>query len=139
MTPSYIALHHSLTKDSGTVSWGAIRRYHLSKKYSDIGYHYGIELARNQYEIMCGRMPSKRGAHCHGLNNNSLGVCMVGNFTHNPPPPEQWTLTVKLVKYLREEFNIPLQNVVGHRDAQENRSCPGRMFDMGKFRADLLV
>lgn len=139
MIPKYIVVHHSLTKDSGTVSWQAIRRYHLSRSWSDIGYHYGLEIVNNHYEILMGRMVDRRGAHCIGLNQRSLGIMFVGNFNHERPAPELWSLGLKLVRSLTTVYDIPVENVLGHREHAPDRTCPGRIFDLPQFRTDLLL
>jgi hypothetical protein len=139
MVPKYIVLHHSLTRDSGTVSWQAIRRYHMDKSWSDIGYHYGLEIVNDRYEILLGRMGDQRGAHCIGLNQKSLGIMFCGDYTHRSPPPELWSLGIKLVKYLIAIHDIPVRNVLGHREWDQDRTCPGRTFDLGRFKTDLLL
>ena len=48
--PQKVICHHSLTRDSGSVSWGAIRKFHmetLDPPYKDIGYHCGVELVKS--------------------------------------------------------------------------------------------
>ncbi len=139
MIPKYIVLHHSLTKDSGTVSWQAIRRYHLSKSWDDIGYHFGLELINNCYEILMGRMVDQHGAHCPGMNQRSLGIMFCGNFNHRQPESRLWTLGIKLVRSLIHTYGIPVKKVIGHHEYAEGRTCPGRMFDLAKFRTDLLI
>ena len=146
--PEYIILHHSLTKDSGTVSWQAIRNYHMNALgWDDIGYHFGIEfISRNNhrakvlrtdhYEILTGRMLDKDGAHCKGMNDKSIGICFVGNFDLDKPPFKQWMLGLKLVRSLCKIFNIPIKNVKGHRDFAD-KTCPGLSFNLGKFRDQL--
>jgi len=134
--PNYIVIHHSATKDSGTVSWGAIREYHKrAKGWSDIGYHFGIEWMGDRDEVLLGRMPDQPGAHCIGLNSNSIGICCVGNFDELDPPEEQWQLCLQVVRWLMGIYRIPTERVIGHREwAKDGRSCPGKRWDMGAFR-----
>jgi len=165
MKPEYIMLHHSLTKDSKTASWGAIRNYHKSwahngeiisepegrlllsqgkrvkRPWRDIGYHFGIELLRDDYEILIGRMMNDTGAHCSqgGMNHSSLGVCFIGNFDVAPPTKEMWRLGIRLVSSLLSVFELSIENVYGHRDFDSKKSCPGKLFSIEAFRNDLII
>jgi N-acetylmuramoyl-L-alanine amidase len=138
-SPEYIVIHHSLTKDSKTLSAQAIRKAHKAMAWVDIGYHYVIERVANHYEIICGRMMNEIGAHCKefDMNSKSIGICLIGNFDIEPPPVAQWKLALKLVQSLCDVLGISKYNVKGHRDYATYKSCPGRLFDMGKFRSEL--
>lgn len=133
-------IHHSLTKDSGAVSWGAIRRYHMDLngeyKMRDIGYHYGVELIGERHEILAGRSLLETGAHCYqqGMNSQAIGICLVGNFDEEVPCEGLLHQAARLVKMLMEIFKIPVENVVAHRDYAP-KSCPGKLLDMEKFMA----
>lgn len=144
MNPTKIIIHHSLTEDSQTVSWNAIRDYHINVcKWNDIGYHYGIELVGNQYDIFKGRMDDEDGAHCLGFNADSIGICVVGNFDLLHPCIAQLELLKKLVRSLMTIYGIKHENVLGHRETYALRkvpvekTCPGSQFDMAAFRASL--
>ena len=139
MKPEYIIIHHSATKDSGTVSWSAIRRYHTAVLgWSAIGYHYGLEIVNNNPEIFVGRMMNEYGAHCRGarMNRRSLGICFVGDFDKEEPPDPIWTMGVRLVRSLMDIFDIGPELIQGHSD-YSNKSCPGQRFDMAQFRMDI--
>lgn len=137
MNPNTIIMHHSLTKDSETVSWGAIRDYHLKKGWDDVGYHFGIELVGKHYEILVGRTLDKDGAHCRGYNSDTIGICLVGDFDKDLIPQKQWKMALKLVTSLCKQFDIPAKRVHTHRYFNRNKSCPGSNFDLGLFRLQL--
>lgn len=158
--PKRIILHHSLTKDSETVSWNAIRRYHKSYAYqgkiiyklaadkykqkgyyvkypwSDIGYHFGIELINDEYEILMGRMLTRSGAHTYGHNQDSIGICFVGNYDIIVPEERMLNLGVKLVVSLCTMFDIEVCNIHGHQHFA-NKTCPGTLFNLGHFKYDV--
>ncbi len=136
MKPEFIIIHHSLTKDSETVSWNAIRRYHVQKlKMINIGYPFGIELVNDNYEIFMGRMMNETGAHCrqNRMNHCSLGICFIGNFDNELPPEEQWNLGLKLISSLMDIFKISKDKVLGHNYFAKYKTCPGKKFNVPKF------
>jgi N-acetylmuramoyl-L-alanine amidase len=161
--PDAIVMHHSWSPDHDTLDWESIRRFHTSWRcdgnivapeavndlmaqgapvvspWDDIGYHYGIERLNGHYEILTGRLPTVQGAHCvtNGMNRRSLGVCLVGNFDKEPVPDVQWNLAAHLVRSLMQVHGIPPFMVYGHREIAPDRTCPGHLFDLNRFRKAL--
>ena len=70
-----IIVHCSATREFQDVKTEEIRRWHMDKGWSDVGYHYLIELDGS---INKGRPVERIGAHCKGHNNDSIGVCYIG-------------------------------------------------------------
>jgi hypothetical protein len=166
LKPDHLIVHHSGTLDGRSFSWPAIRAYHTAYKcegyiidpahvrqliaqgapvespWTDIGYHFGIELVDRHYEIAVGRMINEAGAHCAaaGMNHRSLGICFVGNFDERPMPLDQYALGLRLVRALMQVIGIPRSRVMGHCEVSPGggRTCPGRHFDLEQFRTDLL-
>lgn len=138
MQPTNIIIHCSATKDSQSVSWGAIRDYHTKVNgWSAIGYHYGIELVGDEYEIFLGRMPDQNGAHCRAgtMNDRSIGICCVGDYDNEKPPAELVDKCLELVRFLIRHYGISKYRVLGHRELDPAKTCPGARFDMDLFRA----
>lgn len=145
MVPNKIIVHHSFTKDSGTVSWLAIRKYHMTPEaqggpvggpWKDIGYHAGIELVQtgdiSSYEILMGRPWDMPGAHTVGENSVSLGVCFVGNYDEVEPPKEILVVGAKLLRFWLLMFGLTPSDI--YRHSQFNpKSCPGTKFDMKRL------
>lgn len=130
-TINEIIIHHSATKDSSTVSWGAIRRYHTQVNgWGSIGYHFGVELVSDvvasAYEILVGRPLALPGAHTAGHNAKSIGICMVGDFDQEPPPTAQLRQLKNLIEDLRTVFP-GITKLSFHRD-YASKTCPGKMF-----------
>lgn len=139
MIPKNIIIHHSLTEDGKTVSWNNIRNYHISLGWRTIGYHYGIELIDDDYEILVGRMMNENGAHCvqQKMNSRSIGICCVGNFDSNLVPARQWLLCLTLVRALVDVLRLSVDQVYGHNEFASYKSCPGKNWSMDKFRSEL--
>ena len=139
-----ITIHHTLTYDNQVPNWDAIRRWHkgITKgskyKMDDIGYHWGIDLIGKRYEILVGRLMTVKGAHVKGHNDDNIGIALIGNFDLAPPPKEQWNLAVDLVSSLCKLLYITKKNVRGHCEYNKHKTCPGKMFNMNRFRAEII-
>lgn len=139
LTPNKIIVHHSLTEDSGTVSWGAIRAYHKEiQKWKDIGYHAGIEQVLSgglpYYEALIGRIWDEPGAHTRGHNHDSLAICFIGNFDKSVPGRELLDAGAAVIAYWLRIFNLTIEDIYGHRDFNPAKSCPGKNFDMDRLK-----
>lgn len=138
----FIMLHHSLTYDSGTVSWGAIEKYHTETMgWKDIGYHFGVELVGDRYYALLGRPEEQDAAACYQGNMNKLAyhICCVGNYDLEAPPKALLDVLVKRIMMpLMEEHNIPVNNIVGHRDYAP-KTCPGKLFNLNELRQLVLA
>lgn len=137
--PEWIIIHHSLTRDQQVVDWQAIRNYHLSLGWRDVGYHYGIEMVNGTPEILLGRFETQRGAHTRqrGMNSRSIGIMICGNFDLAPPPVTMWPKAIRLVRDIQFRYDIGKEFVVGHNHFADYKSCPGKKFNMEKFRDEL--
>lgn len=102
-----------------------IRRWHKERGWSDIGYHYVII---EDGEIQVGRDLERSGAHAKGHNTGSIGICLIGrdSFTE-----EQFISLAGLVLGMMEQFDIELDNVLGHYQVS-SKTCPN--FDIEWFK-----
>jgi N-acetylmuramoyl-L-alanine amidase len=125
-----IILHCSATREGQDVSVETIRKWHLNRGWSDIGYHYVIYLDGSIHE---GRPVNRSGAHTKGYNSKSIGVCYIGGVEKDGKTPkdtrtpEQDTALTNLITALLEMY--PTATLHGHNEFA-NKACPS--FDVQK-------
>ncbi len=115
-----IVIHHSGNTD--TVE--SIRNLHVNtNKWDDIGYHFIID---RRGELFIGREIDKIGAHVSGFNEDSIGICLLGNFDKENPNEIQLDMLKWLLNMLTKEYNLNKENIKFHRDFPDvTKSCPG--------------
>jgi LysM repeat protein len=91
-------------------------------------------------------------------NNHYLAICLAGWFSenrtyrddngrvqpipnqHTSPSQAQMESLIALLQHLRQKYNIPVENVRGHRELPGNSTiCPGHNFDPAELRQKLLA
>lgn len=130
-----IIVHCSATAEGKDFTVSDIKKWHLARGFSDIGYHYIIY---RDGSINKGRDESKIGAHCTGHNSNSIGVCYIGGCTADGKTPKDTRTEAQknsLLKLLRELKNkYPKVSIHSHKDFA-NKACPS--FDATKEYSSL--
>lgn len=129
-----IIIHCSATRAGQQFTVADIDRWHRARGFRGIRYHYVVYLDGT---IVPGRSESIAGAHCKGLNANSIGVCYIGGLDPNGSPadtrtPQQRKVLRELLAKLRRRF--PAASIHGHREFAA-KACP--CFDARREYADL--
>ncbi len=142
----YIVLHHSATdyqqnKDDidGKVIGRTIcdrAQEKWKKEYPNYkcDYHFIIGHTGEVFKAQPIEHPAWHATN-YQANLVSIGICFLGNFENIEMPLEQFNAGVKLIKTLVKEYNIPLINVIRHRDVvsdltrtANSTECPGKNF-----------
>ncbi len=118
-----IILHCSATPEGRDVSVDTVRDWHLDRGWSDIGYHYVIELDGT---IRNGRPVERQGAHVRGFNKNSIGICYIGGCDAEMAPKDTRTKSQlesleSLIENLMNEY--PNSTLHGHNEFS-SKACP---------------
>ena len=132
-----IILHCSATPEGRNVKAKDIKLWHKERGWSDIGYHYVIDLDGTIEE---GRKENLVGSHCKGQNHNSIGICYIGGCDKEMYPKdtrtsEQKESLYKLVKSLMEKYKLNLSQIHAHNEFA-NKACPSYTID--KFRNEYM-
>ncbi len=120
-----LVVHCSASKVNQKVDLAEITRWHITRGFLKIGYHYVIYRDGSVHK---GREDTEVGAHASGYNKGSLGICLVGglndegkaenNFTDDQFVSLAELLTKLLVKH-------PKAEILGHRDLPKvAKDCP---------------
>lgn len=123
-TINEIIVHCTATPEGRECTVTEIRRWHIQRGFTDIGYHYIIHLDGTVEE---GRNVDIAGAHCTGHNTHSIGVAYVGGCGKDGKTPkdtrtdDQKAALANLLLDLRKLY--PTAKIHGHRDFA-NKACP---------------
>ena len=125
-----IIVHCSATPEGKDFTVSDIKRWHLQRGFSDIGYHWVVY---RDGTIVSGRPESISGAHCTGHNSISIGVCYIGGCASDGKTPKdtrtsaQKESLIKILKNLKSKYSKA--SIHGHREFA-NKDCPS--FDAKK-------
>jgi N-acetylmuramoyl-L-alanine amidase len=125
-----IVIHCAATKANVNVGVKEIRKWHMDRGWSDIGYHYVI---RRDGTIEEGRPEEQIGAGVKGFNKHTIHICLVGGLDDDMQPENNFTdkqlLAAKqLARGLVHKYETLTSirpAVVGHRDFPGvKKACP---------------
>ncbi|KAF3428665.1 hypothetical protein E2986_14106 [Frieseomelitta varia] len=130
VTPTpYVIVHHGGSpqychnKNTCSQIVKSYQNYHMNNNgWADIGYNFIIGEDGNVYE---GRGWKYVGAHAPGYNANSIGICIIGDFTNRLPNEAALKALNALISYGVSKGSISHSyHVLPHRQVTST-ACPG--------------
>ncbi len=141
----YIVVHHTATDMGDAFTIDGL--HHKRGWDRGMGYHFLIDNGtegKEDGQIQIGPRWVKQIAGAHtkagNMNENGIGIAIVGNYSTNFLTEKELQALVFLVKTLQQYYNIPNENVFGHRDVPGAATeCPGKLFPWAEFKKRLQV
>lgn len=125
-----IILHHA---DASECSAVEIHNWHREKGWAGIGYHF---LVNKNGTIERGRPEKAVGAHTHGYNTGSIGICFEGDYMYEVMPTKQLEAGKQLIGWLKGRY--PITSVKVHKDFNATE-CPGTKFPVKELTGSIGV
>ena len=143
---SHFIVHHSAGQTTSSDFAAVVRSYYDfhtgTNGWDDIGYNWLIDGNGVIYE---GRGQGLQGAHFSCMNENTIGICVIGNYENTNPTSEAinalqsfiaWSSCEENIDILGIELhpssNLNLNNISGHKDGNDSSNscntstvCPG--------------
>lgn len=139
----HIVIHHSATRVG---SAKGMDNYHRNERNMENGlaYHFviGNGSGMKDGELYIGDRWKKQlqGGHVssYALNQISIGICLVGDFSKTRPTTRQMDTLEALVEYLMDKTRVPVSKVTTHTLIHPKHTiCPGKYFPTESFKAKL--
>ena len=97
-----------------------------------LGYNYYLT---KEGKLIQARKDGEETAAVIGHNTNSLNCCLQGDFSKEQPTINQRHALREWLLKKKNEYNVPIENIGGHRTFQQNRTCPGIYLTESEIRA----
>jgi hypothetical protein len=122
-----IIVHHTGTP--ATITPQRIAEFQVNQKdLPGITYHFCITTDGQAYQT---QPLTLTAVHAGQDSQDSVGVCLIGNFTNTPPPQPQLEATASVLAQLAASLNISLDQVFGYREIANTQS-PGNTWPAWK-------
>lgn len=133
---NYLVIHHTAGSDTQTAE--EIANDHINNNgWGGIGYHFLIDKDGAVYYV--GDISTAR-ANVANLNEQVIGICLIGNFTGKEPTAQQIDSAKKLCDFFINSYpDLPNVNsydsVLGHSELpNQSTPCPGDTWSSWKAK-----
>ncbi len=131
--PNYVMIHHTAQNSTEQT----IRTFHNEKVGVSSHYIVGrdgkvVQMVNDYYRAH--HAGAGKWGNDTDLNSSSIGIELDNNGLTDPWPDAQIDALIRLLTYLKEKYNIPQANFIGHMDF-----APTRKNDPSRFPWDKLA
>jgi hypothetical protein len=134
----WLVIHHSGTPYGNAAIYD--RQHRKRGMENGLAYHFlignGIDSGDGKIEIGSRWLKQLKGGHVHReeINEEGIGICLVGNFDETKPTRNQMLALRELIDYLRSEVvGKGIRFAVHSEIDPHHTACPGRHFPVAEL------